>query len=323
MQQQQQQHICSIMLDLQDQVGSLCCSFQLRSVPSFGTQPTTQHSIARFGSLRQFPAASAALNAVNEHEPTAADSMCQLPGPSLLCSAAPLPTPVAAVDRHNACDAWLAANMSGLAPLRSHQPAASMPPWAADHRMHAVIESAVLCSRTGNHLQAHAQCPELSPSNRSTSAGTNTPSSYDSFPSVASDFGSLAVRVERSQDMHGRHAEDAARASAHHSSVRVTAQHSGSNSRIARKPAARVDMSAVAAARPCSEGMEPSRDEQSFNEREFELQAASSLTSHVEDITGGGLHATITCLSLLAAAPHSNKGKWLEGLVRLSNRCVC
>lgn len=34
-----------------------------------------------------------------------------------------------------------------------------------------------------------------------------------------------------------------------------------------------------------------------------------------EDMTGAGLHAVVTCLSMLAAAPHSHKGQWLRRLV--------
>jgi hypothetical protein len=54
-----------------------------------------------------------------------------------------------------------------------------------------------------------------------------------------------------------------------------------------------------------------------------EVLTSTSSSSNEDDMTGAGLHAVVTCLSLLAAAPNSDKGQWLRGLVRHCHPLGC
>lgn len=201
---------------------------------------------------------------------------------------------------------------------------------------HAVSESAssAFYNDTSMHMPMHmhslsGECPEISPAKRTMSAATDASCSSDSTPSSVFRSDAMSVHVEGGQGMNATCGEDTKRSPErefHHPKAAVlhslpatphTATQRGSYSNYKhpwqQESASAVDVADAAAAGPCCEGFQESVQ---FEGSDGESQTESSLSSQVEDITGGGLHATITCLSLLAAAPRSNKGQWLQGLVR-------
>lgn len=252
-----------------------------------------------------FPAADVALRST-------AFASNVAPGPSLLCSTQTGLGLVSEEETNQLCQAWLAEAATSLSPIHSEPSIPIDTKQKRSRASFAVSQSACASTHACRLHREHGETAPITVPERSETCAMEEARSHGSVPSTLSSPESLSVRVETSPGVTcGASRGNARSKDVHRGHISAF---SLQKNLISSRP-----VSHGPAATPCGEQHEM-QNSQSFNtscnDSQLESQVGSSLSSDVEDITGAGLHATINCLSLLTAAPHRNKGRWLKGLVR-------